>query len=179
MKNSITNKNIARKVLPVFFILLIWQLAAMKTGKTYILPSPDDTLKALIVIFTTPRMLADIGFTLARMAISFTASFIVGTLLSAASYKGQVMESLISPVMTIIKSVPTMGVILLSLIWFKAEGTVLFVCSLIIVPLIYSNLLYGMKSFDMKLLEMGRQFGFTLKKNIRYIYWPSLKPFVN
>jgi NitT/TauT family transport system permease protein len=40
-------------------------------------------------------------------------------------------------------------------------------------------MLYGLKSFDKKLLEMGRQFGFGFKKNLRYIYWPSLKPFVN
>jgi NitT/TauT family transport system permease protein len=40
-------------------------------------------------------------------------------------------------------------------------------------------MLYGMRSFDKKLIEMGKQFAFSRKKSIKYIYWPSLKPFVN
>ena len=49
---------------------------------------------------------------------------------------------------------------------------------MIVTPLIYNNMLYGMKSFDRKLIEMGRQYGFHLMKNVRYIYIPSLKPFI-
>ncbi len=182
MKNSILKnrkKTMVEKLLPAVLLILLWQLVAMRVDKTYIVPSPYETSKSLITIFSNTRYIVDILYTLGRIIISFMISFILGTVLASASYKGSLAESLISPAMTIIKSVPTMGIILLSLIWFGSEGTVLFVCSLIIMPLIYSNMLYGMRSFDKKLIEMGRQFGFSRRKRIKYIYWPSLKPFVN
>lgn len=182
MMNSIPEnkaKKKLRRILPFLAFILIWQLFAVNIAKPYILPSPYDTMTAFIKIVSTTKYLIDILYTISRMLLSFFISFMIGTLLSAGSSRSEIFEEFLSPLITVIKSVPTMGIILLSLIWFKAEGTVLFVCSLIIMPVIYSNMLYGLKSFDKKLLEMGRQFSFGFKKNVKYIYWPSLKPFVN
>lgn len=182
MINSIPDNKIKkaiRKILPSLVFVLIWHLIAMKIAKPYIMPSPYETLQALLNILSSSKYLTDILYTLGRMLLSFSISFLIGTLFAAGSSRFEIFEEFLSPLMTVIKSVPTMGIILLSLIWFRAEGTVLFVCSLIIMPIIYSNMLYGLKSFDKKLLEMGKQFCFGFKKSVRYIYWPSLKPFIN
>jgi NitT/TauT family transport system permease protein len=182
MTNSIrSNKNniFLTRVGPIILLLAVWQFTAWKVNKTYIVPSPYETVKELYAILTSVRSLTDIAYTLGRMVISFLISFAAGVLLAVSSYRMKASESFISPFMTVIKSVPTMGVILLSLIWFGSEGTVLFVCSLIVTPVIYTNVLIGLRSVDRKLLEMGSVFRFSAGKNIRYIYWPSLKPFIN
>jgi NitT/TauT family transport system permease protein len=182
MRNSIRNssRNIfISKVLPLILLIAIWQFAAWKINKEYILPSPYATLKELFAILSSVKSLTDIAITLCRMAATFCVSIIAGSLLAVTSYRLDIFERFISPFMTVVKSVPTMGVILLSLIWFGSEGTVLFVCSLIVTPLIYSNIYFGLKSVDRKLLEMGSLFRFGVWKNIWHIYLPSLKPFIN
>jgi hypothetical protein len=45
-------------------------------------------------------------------------------------------------------------------------------------PIIYANLLEGIKSTDAKLLEMARLFRVPLGRRLRYIYLPHLRPFV-
>lgn len=47
-----------------------------------------------------------------------------------------------------------------------------------VLPVVYSNVLQGIKTTDMKLLEMAKVFRVTPVKKALYIYLPHLKPYI-
>jgi NitT/TauT family transport system permease protein len=71
-----------------------------------------------------------------------------------------------------------MGVILLSLIWLDTEITPIFVSSLIIFPILYRNVLNGIKSLDRGLMEFHRVHNVPRLKQLIFFYIPSLAPFL-
>ena len=46
-----------------------------------------------------------------------------------------------------------------------------------VLPIIYTNLLQGIKSTDPKMLEMAGVFRVGWLKRLKYIYLPQIKPF--
>jgi NitT/TauT family transport system permease protein len=47
-----------------------------------------------------------------------------------------------------------------------------------VLPIIYTNVLEGIRSVDKKMLEMADVFKMTMRKRMRFIWLPSLKPFL-
>lgn len=45
-------------------------------------------------------------------------------------------------------------------------------------PIVYTNILQGISQTDRQLLEMGQVFGLSMKKKIRYIYFPQVFPYL-
>ncbi len=82
------------------------------------------------------------------------------------------------PIETISRSVPTMGVILLAIIWLGSEGTPVFVSLLIIFPILYRSLVEGMHSIDIKMVLFHRIHGVPFLKRLRCFYLPSILPFL-
>ncbi|MDD2497182.1 MAG: ABC transporter permease subunit, partial [Desulfitobacteriaceae bacterium] len=48
----------------------------------------------------------------------------------------------------------------------------------IVLPIVYTNMLQGIKSTDTKLLEMAELFRVGWFKKMKYIYLPELKPYL-
>ena len=84
----------------------------------------------------------------------------------------------IAPLVTVLRAVPTMGVILLSLIWFSSEAAAVFVSSLIVFPILYQAVLGGVESLDRQLLEMNHLFRIPPPRRLFHFYLPSLRPSV-
>lgn len=69
------------------------------------------------------------------------------------------MEELLAPVMAALKSIPVASFVVLLLIWFGSGRLSFFISFLIVFPNVYVNTIAGLRSTDVKLLEMARVFG--------------------
>lgn len=47
-----------------------------------------------------------------------------------------------------------------------------------VLPIVYTNLLDGIRSVDKKMLEMADVFGMTFPRRMKYIWLPAVKPFL-
>ncbi len=54
----------------------------------------------------------------------------------------------------------------------------MFIAFLVVVPMIYSSTLAGLKSADRRLLEMARVFSMPFWKRLRFIYIPAVLPYL-
>ncbi len=81
------------------------------------------------------------------------------------------------PVMLTVKSVPVASFIILALIWFSSANLSVLISFLMVLPIIYTSVLDGIRSVDRQLLEMAQVFRIPGLRVVRYIYVPQVMPF--
>ena len=105
-------------------------------------------------------------------------AMVLGILLAVLSYRFSIIETLLWPYVTLTKAVPVASFIIISLVWLSSKELSVFISFLMVFPVIYFNILQGMKATDVKKLQMAQLFGVPWRKRLVYIYIPQIKPFL-
>ena len=167
-----------QKCIAVALALLVWQVAAMAVGLDLLLPSPWQVACRLWSVWREPGFFATVAFSLLRISGGFALGLVLGVLLAVAAGRLRVLELLLWPYVTAIKSVPVASFIIICLIWMSTRQLAVFISFLMVFPVIYSNTLQGIKSADGALLEMARVYRVPFSRRLGYIYAPQVKPFL-
>lgn len=172
------DKRRIENIAAVAFALTVWQVGAMLLGESLLLVTPVDVVRRLFTLLPEPDFIKAAGFSFLRIVAGFLLALIIGGLLSALAGRFHIAEVMVRPFIAVIKSVPVASFIILCLIWLNSRSLSIFISFLIALPIIYTNLLQGMKSTDTKMIEMADIFHVSWLKRIKYIYLPQLKPFL-
>ena len=161
----------------VLFWLLLWQAGAMAIDQRIILVSPLTVLARLTELVPTLDFWGAIGYSLVRITAGFLLGVAAGTLLAALSARFRRVEELLAPALLAIKSIPVASFIILALILFSSKNLAVLISFLIVLPVLYTNLLSGIRAADPQLLEMARVFRVPALRGIRYVYLPQVLPY--
>lgn len=167
-----------KKIGAVILALVIWQIAAMEIHQKIILVTPVAVVKRLFTIWQVQGFASSIWFTFYHIAGGFLLGTVLGILLAALAAKISIVETLLWPWMTTIKSVPVASFVVICLIWLSARNLSVFISFLIVLPVIYQNVLSGLRAADPGMEEMARVFRMRWYRKLRYITIPQLKPFL-
>jgi NitT/TauT family transport system permease protein len=177
VKELLKQKTI-HKLLSVALALLVWQAGAMALDLNLLLVTPLEVVKRLFTLVGESDFWQTLLFSFSRIVLGFALAFALGCLLGVLSGKWPLLETLLWPYVITIKTVPVASFIILSLIFFSARQLSTFISFLMVFPVIYSNVLEGIRSTDKELLEMGQVFRIPWIRRLGYIYLPHLKPFL-
>ena len=177
MKTSIINSKQIEKVCAIVIALLVWHLAAVALGQEILLVSPIRVIQQLSVLCREMSFWQSILFTLSRITGGFLSALITGTILGVIAARVHILEVLLWPYMAVIKASPVASFIILCLIWTSSDNLSVIISFLIVLPVVYTNILQGMKATDKKMLEMASVYRLSTWKTIKYIYIPALKPY--
>ena len=177
MKTSIINSKQIEKVCAIVIALLVWHLAAVALGQEILLVSPIRVIQQLSVLCREMSFWQSILFTLSRITGGFLSALIMGTILGVIAARVHILEVLLWPYMAVIKASPVASFIILCLIWTSSDNLSVIISFLIVLPVVYTNILQGMKATDKKMLEMASVYRLSTWKTIKYIYIPALKPY--
>lgn len=161
----------------VFFWLLLWQLGAMAIDQRIILVSPVRVLARLVELAPTLGFWGAVGYSMARITAGFLLGAAAGTVLAALSARFRRVEELIAPLLLAIRSIPVASFIILALILFSSRNLAVLISFLIVLPVLYANILGGIRAADPQLLEMARVFRIPAPRRIRYVYFPQVFPY--
>lgn len=168
--------NIAYPVIGAGVFLLVWFIAAKVTDMEIILPTPARAFEEFFTLLGTKDFYVAVGGTLGRALISFALAFVFAVFLAVAGYLLPPLSKVLAPVITILRSVPTMSIILLSLIWLTSKESPVLITFLIVFPLLYSSLERSLKNIDRYALAMSKVFGVPLLTRIYRMYIPAVLP---
>jgi NitT/TauT family transport system permease protein len=98
-------------------------------------------------------------------------------LFSIFSYRYRWFEELLAPPVQTIKATPVASFVILTLVWIAPQNLSVFISFLMVFPIMYTNVLMGIRSTDKKLLEMATVFRVPAYRRIRYIYLSQVLPF--
>lgn len=179
MKASILpDKRTIEKAAAVIIALAVWQAGAMLLGESLLLVTPTDVVKRLFTLLTEQDFISTAGFSFLRIVSGFLMALITGAILSAIGGRFHIVEVMLKPFIVTIKSVPVASFIILCLIWLNSKSLSIFISFLMVLPIVYTNLLQGIKSTDPKMLEMAGIFRVGWLKRLKYIYLPQIKPYL-
>lgn len=158
--------------------LAVWHIASIKIGSKLLLVSPLDVLRRLTTLIYEEDFLPSVGFTLSRIASGFLFGLVIGLLLALLAGRFKVIETLLWPYMVTVKSVPVASFVVIALIWLDGKQLSAFISFLMVLPIVYTNVLDGIKAVDRKMLQMADVFRMPFSRRMRYIWLPSVKPFL-
>ena len=174
-----TIRNNAEKAGAIAFWLIIWQIASLLIGEELFLPSPIGVIRRLFEIAFLPQFISSIAFTLFRIILGFVLSVAAATLLAVLSCVSRLASALIDPVVKIIRATPVASIVILALVWISSRNLSVIISFMMVFPIVYSNVLEGIRNTDRKLLEAAANYRMRPVKKVRYVYMPSVLPYFN
>lgn len=168
----------AERLFAVLLALALWQLGAMFLGNSLLLVTPVQVAVRLFELLQEPDFYAVTGFSFARIVSGFLLGFVSGTLLAMLAGRWHWVEVLLWPYITVIKTTPVASFIILCLIWLDSSNLSVFIAFLMVLPIVYSNMLEGIKAADGKLIEMAKLFHVSYGQRLLYVYLPQIKPYL-
>lgn len=171
-------KQVLEKGAAILVALLAWHIAAVMLGEELLLVSPIKVLKRLGELSIEPTFWSSVWFSGSRILGGCMLAAVAGILLAVVAGMLRLADILLWPFLAAIKATPVASFIIICLIWFPSESLGMLMSFLMVLPLIYSNILEGIRQTDGKLLEMARVFRMKKAKCVRYIYLPSVMPYL-
>ncbi len=161
----------------IAFWIFVWFIVARSVGVEMILPTPLAVFKALIALIKTKDFWLASGLSFLRVLLGITASLFLGCLLAAAMSRFSFAKVLFSPVMSVIKATPVASFIIILWLWLDTSVLPVFIASLIVIPIVVSNVCEGIASVDGGLLEVSRLYRLSPTKRLFKLYIPSVVPY--
>ena len=160
----------------VFFWLAVWQAAAMVIGQEVFLVSPIQAAATLLELPPQADFWQRIGFSAGRILLGFGLGAVVSVLLAVAAERRAWVETLLAPVMQLVKATPVASFIILALVWVSGKSLSILISFLMVLPVLYSAVRTGIESADGQLLEMAAVFRLPLARRLRAIWLPAVLP---
>ncbi len=178
-KSKLNIKTILLRTAGIVAFLGLWQLAPLLMGSSgVLLATPVKVAERLVELLGEPGFFARVWFSLARIALGFFIALASGIILASLSARFKAAEAFIMPYITVAKTVPVASFIVLAFIWLSSNTLSVFISFLIVLPVIYTNVLDGIRSADKQLLETAAVFKVSAFRRVFYIYIPALKPYL-
>ncbi len=177
MKPKDRLKPILKKVSIAVIWVTVWQLCYLAVGHDLLLVSPFATAKRVLELLPQPAFWLSIGNSCLHILIGFILGVLFGILLAFLSARFGYFRELIAPAVAVIKATPVASFIILALIWIASKNLSVFISTLLVLPLVYTNLLQGIDETDPALLEVAKVYRMSPLRKLQVIYLPQVKPY--
>ncbi|GFZ90209.1 ABC transporter permease [Elstera cyanobacteriorum] len=143
----------------VFLLAAVWQAGHEAYG-AFVLPRPEETLRAAWAILQRPDYRAIVALSLLRALEGFAMASILGVLLGLASGYSPASLRLARPLLTLMLGVPPIAWIVLAMIWFGiGQGTILATIVIAVAPVLFVGAVEGVAQRDRGLDILCQAFG--------------------
>jgi NitT/TauT family transport system permease protein len=165
----------AARILAAALALCVWHIAALAVGNDLLLVTPLAVARRLCELVVTADFWATLGATFVRIVGGFLLALALASVLAGLSAAVPMIETLLRPYVAVIKSVPVASFIVMALLWLSSRRLALFIAFLMVFPILYTNILQGLRAADPELLEMAKIFRLPPGRRVRCIYLPALR----
>ena len=156
----------------------MWQAAASLLDLKLILVSPLEVGARLSTIWREPGFFETILFSFSRIVSGFFAALLAGIVLGLLAGRVRILEILLWPYMVTVKSIPVASFIIIALIWLSAASLSIFISFLMVLPIVYTNVLSGIRAESREMREMASVFRLSPLKRLIYLWIPQMKPYL-
>lgn len=153
-----------------------WLVAYAAVGNDYVVPSFWETVRRLGELLGESFFWRSFGMTFLRSLEGWALAFVcaaVGVSLGALSDK---LRSFFAPIVVVLRTVPTLAVTLMLLLWASPNIAPVIVTFLMLFPISYAQLSAAYRSIDPKLLEMAKVYSVSRRDRVFRIALPQMLP---
>ncbi|MEI0447005.1 ABC transporter permease subunit [Brachyspira intermedia] len=172
------NKKLIYVILGVIIFISLWYFTALKVNSEIVFPNIPNILKKFAEIISEQSFYKDLSSSLIRVLITFTLSFLLAFIVGISAGIFPPIRYILIPIINFIRTIPTIPLILVAIIWFDNNTVPIFVSMLVIFPIMYDSITNGIINVDQKLIEMSISYNVSLKTQIINLYIPYIKPYI-
>ncbi len=165
-------------VLSLVFICAIWEISARIVNNSFFLPNIYETFIALCKIVTKKTFFTSLFTSVFRVVSGLLLGTVFGISTATLCYYFKICDTLLSPIISIMKATPVACIIVLLWISMNYTSLTIFVVLLMVMPIIWQNVLNGYRSVDIQLSEVAEAFEFSALKKFRLLTLPSVIEFL-
>ncbi|MCD8307203.1 MAG: ABC transporter permease subunit [Clostridia bacterium] len=163
-------------VIAIAAMWLVWVIVYHAVGNDYIVPSFTESMKSFGLLFASSAFWTAFGMTCLRMMLAFLISFVLAALLCMLATAVKAAEAFLKPVMIFFRTLPTLAIILVVLIWTNATIAPVIVTVLVLFPAMYAQMMAAVNDVDKGLLQMADVYRISRATRISRIYLPLVAP---
>ncbi len=176
MKLKSVAKNILVPFVSMAAIILLWWIASIVIDETFILPSPKMAFATLVDMMGDRIFWLSVGRTLFRSLRSFVYAVATAIPLAILARLVSTAERFLDPIISVLRSIPTMAIILITVLWLSESSAPVLIAYLITFPMLYSAFLTAMKNVDYRLIEMAKAYRVPIATRLYKLYIPAVTP---
>ncbi len=154
----------------------VWWIAAAAYGKDLVFPTPAAAFKELWGELSSEYFWKSFFLSVLRSIAGFCGACVLAMLCAYGGKAWNPLKRILAPVIGIVRSLPTMSVILLLVLWTGNELTPLIVSGLVIFPVLYSGLDAALSSVPAELEETARLYAGSRAYKFAKVYLPLSAP---
>ncbi len=159
-------------------VWLLWIASYHAIANDYILPSFEGTVASLFQTLGEGAFWRAAGNTLWRTLLAFLVSLLLGVGLALLSRLFEGVRYFLAPVVSILRTLPTMAVILILLIWTTPLTAPVVVSGLVLFPAAYAAALASMDEVHESYGQLARAYGVSRARQAFKMYLPLSAPAV-
>lgn len=169
-------KNVIYTVAGAALFVAAWCVVSAVYGKETIFPSPAVALERLAQELASAYFWRGFALTLLRSVMGFLCACVLALLCAFAGKAFSPLRNVLAPVVGILRSLPTMSVILFLVIWTSGFLTPVIISGLVIFPVLYSGIDAALCSIPRELEETSRLYAKSSVYKFFRIYLPMSAP---
>ena len=166
--------NIAQIAALIVVALLLWFIAAIAADSELIVPEPWAVVKLTFSLLGQGATYLALASTLLRAICAFVISVVFAVLLSLLVNLYPMCDFCVDSAVTFLRALPTIAIILVTLIVFNSSTVPVIVAFLVAFPVIYSVLQRAFQHND-KLLDVCKVYEVKAAKKIKYMFLPIVR----
>lgn len=157
------------------FFIILWQVIAVITNNDIYIPKLQQVSEAFKDIYMEQNFWKAIFSSFYRTIISYILALAFSMILGILGAVYPFFRYLMQPLNSFAKTVPTMVLVVLLLVWFDKDITPFAVGFAIIFPVLYEGVRNSLMQIDKKLIDMTKIYEVSLVDKIKKIYIPVMK----
>lgn len=172
------NKTIKALIIPVI-IVIVWAILTTYTGiiPSYLIPSPEDVVKAFENLLTNGVLISDTLSTLTRVLLGFIVAAVVAIPLGILIGWSNNANDLSKFIIGILRPIPPIAWIPFAILWFGVGlGSAIFIIFLGSVFPILISTADGVRRTDKVYIESAYTMGATQFQTIKKVIFPAALP---
>ncbi|SFC56231.1 ABC transporter permease [Clostridium uliginosum] len=157
------------------FFLTLWQVFSIIINNDIYLPRVEQVVNGTREIFSNKDFLKIVLSTFYRTSLCYTLAIILAMILGVLTFMYPFFRYLMIPINAFAKTIPTMVLVVLALVWFNKDKAPFVVGFAITLPILYEGIVSSLEGIDGKIIEMLNIYEVSLIDKIKNIYWPVMR----
>lgn len=174
-----TKKQLINLIYPLISIAVVvvcWLILASVVKNELVVPTIGDTISEMGKIFMQKQFYLSLLRTLLRTLIAVAVSFILAGATASLSFVFKKVGRVVSPLISVVRTIPTMAVLLMILLWSNPNVAPIIVAILVLFPMIYAQFITAMNGIDQGVINTAKVFNLTKKDKLFKVYVPMIMP---
>lgn len=166
-----------RTATAILFWMAVWQFTAWQVASPLFLPEPLAVVRRLGQLAHTAPFWQTAALSLCRVLSGMLWGTVLGVVLAVLSCLSRWLDAILSPAVRVIRATPVASFILLVFLWTDRDQVPVIIAALMVLPVVWGNVVRGIRECDPKLLELAKAYRFSRLKTARLILLPSVRPY--